>query len=140
IQSPVLEIGSGSYIGYQTTIVSGRRVAIGRHVLIANRVMIAADDGHPLDAAARVANQPARLQDIGSIDIGDAAWIGEGATVLKNVRIGEGAIVAAGSVVTKDVPPYMIAAGNPARVLRRVEAGESAAELIGAAAAAEIGG
>src|SRR6266705_1400206 len=53
---PVLDIGSGSYVGYQTGIVTGRGVHIGRQVLTANRVFIAGDDGHPIDPAARRAN------------------------------------------------------------------------------------
>jgi acetyltransferase-like isoleucine patch superfamily enzyme len=120
--NPTLTVGDGTYIGYQTTIVSGRGVRIGRHVLIANRVFIAADDGHPLEAAARIANEPARPQDVKTITIGDAAWIGEAATVLKGVTIGEGAVVAAGAVVTKDVAPYTVVAGNPARVVKELKA------------------
>jgi acetyltransferase-like isoleucine patch superfamily enzyme len=56
-----------------------------------------------------------------SIEIGDDVWIAEGATVLGGVTIGEGAVVAAHAVVTKDVPPRCVAAGNPARVIREIE-------------------
>ena len=55
---------------------------------------------------------------IAPVRIGDKAWIGFNAIILKGVTVGEGAIVAAGAVVTKDVPPYTIVAGNPARVIR----------------------
>lgn len=55
------------------------------------------------------------------IAVGDYAWIGAGAIILPGVTIGEGAVVAAGAVVTKDVAPRMIVAGNPARVLRSVD-------------------
>lgn len=123
IDAPTLEIGDGSYIGYQSTLVTGRGITIGRHVLIANRVVLVADDGHPLEAEARIAGRPSPAQDIGSIRIGDAAWIAENAVVLKNVEVGEGAVVAAGAVVTKDVPPYTVAAGNPARVVRELRGG-----------------
>jgi acetyltransferase-like isoleucine patch superfamily enzyme len=117
---PYLSIGSGTYIGYQTGIVTGRGVHIGQHVLIANRVFIAADDGHPIDASARGANRPAAPEDVREIWIEDDVWIGEGATVLKGVRIGKGAIVAAHAVVTKDVEGSTVVAGNPARVVKRL--------------------
>ena len=117
---PFLEIGSGSYIGYQTGIVTGNGVHIGDHVLIANRVFIAADDGHPIDSGARRANRPPDPKDIKEIWIEDDAWIGEGATVLKGVRIGRGAIVGSHAVVTHDVPAHTVAAGNPAVVLKKL--------------------
>ena len=53
-----------------------------------------------------------------SVVIGDYAWIGGGAILLPGVTIGEGAVVGAGSVVSKDVPPYSVALGNPARVIK----------------------
>lgn len=115
---PFLDIGSGSYIGYQTGIVSGHGVHIGARVLIANRVFIAGDDGHPVDPASRRANRPPDPKSIKKIWIGDDAWIGEGATVLKGVRIGKAAVVGAHAVVTKDVPPFAVVAGNPARVVK----------------------
>jgi acetyltransferase-like isoleucine patch superfamily enzyme len=118
VSRPVLEIGSGSYIGYQTGIVTGRGVYIGRHVLIANRVFIAAEDNHPLEPIARMKNEPPRLEDIKSIWIEDYVWVGEGATILKGVRVGQAAVVAAHAVVTKDVPSYSVVAGNPASVVK----------------------
>ena len=121
VDDPLLEIGSDSYIGYQTTIITGRGVHIGRHVLIANHVFIAGDDSHPLDPAARMRNAPPLPMDIKSVWIEDGAWIGEGATVLKNVRVGYGAVVAAQAVVTKDVPPCTVVAGNPATVVKQLD-------------------
>ena len=56
------------------------------------------------------------------IVIGDNVWIGEYSAILKGVTIGEGSIVASHSVVTKDVPPYTIVAGNPARIVKHLEA------------------
>lgn len=120
---PVLEIGSNSYVGYQTTIVTGQGVHIGAHVLIAGRVFLAGDDGHPADPLARRQNLPPAGEAVQEIWIEDDAWIGECACVLKGVRIGTGAIVGAHAVVTKNVPPYSVVAGNPARIVKRLTEG-----------------
>lgn len=121
IVSPVVEIGHDSYIGYQVTIVTGRAIHIGDHVLIANRVFIAGDDSHPIDPMARMRNASPPLEEIKSVWIEDGAWIGEGATVLKGVRVGQGAVVAAQAVVTKDVPAFTVVAGNPAKVVKQLD-------------------
>lgn len=76
--------------------------------MISENVTIRDDDGHT------VAGRPRQ----GKIVIGDNVWIGLNSIVLKNVTIGDGAIVAAGSVVTKDVAPATLVGGNPARLIR----------------------
>jgi acetyltransferase-like isoleucine patch superfamily enzyme len=114
---PVLEIGSGTVIGRETSIYTGRGVHIGAEVFIAGRTVIAGDDGHPLDPVARSQNAPARPEDIKEVWIEDGAWIGDGAVILKGVRIGRGAVVQPQAVVTKSVPPHSIVMGNPAHVM-----------------------
>ena len=57
----------------------------------------------------------------GNIIIDDDVWIGFGATIMSGVHIGQGAVIAAGSVVTKDVPPVAVAAGNPVRFIKNIE-------------------
>ncbi|MEE4213008.1 MAG: DapH/DapD/GlmU-related protein [Parvularcula sp.] len=99
-------------------------------MLISHNVNIHDTNGHPLDPDARhlqyqsiaTVGHPSEIETIlaNPIAIEDKVWIGFGATILKGVTIGEGAIVAAGAVVTKDVPPYSIVAGNPARVVRNL--------------------
>ena len=121
VVSPVVEIGDDSYLGYQVTIVSGRGIHIGQHVLIANRVFIAGDDSHPIDPTARMRHEPPPLAEVKSVWIEDGAWIGEGSTILKGVRVGYGAVVAAQAVVTKDVPPCTVVAGNPAKVVKQLD-------------------
>ena len=116
-EQPLLEIGDNSYVGYQVTITVGARVSIGRHVLIANRVLIAGDDGHPSDPIAR-RSQPGRGD--GAITIEDDVWVCDAAIILKGVTIGAGSIVAAAAVVTDDVPPRSLVAGNPARVVKHL--------------------
>jgi len=115
--APVLAIGSGSSIGEQTTIVTGHGVHIGHGVMIGSRVFIAGDDGHPLDATDRIENRPPRAEDVKGVWIEDDVWIGEGAAVLKGVHIGKGAVVETQAVVTKDVPPFSVVAGSPARII-----------------------
>ncbi len=118
VDRPTLEIGDCSYIGYKVTINVGKYVGIGRNVLISNYVFIIGEDGHPADPVMRQNDLPPPRELIKSIIINDNVWIGEKAIILKGVTIGEGAIIGAGSVVTKDVPSKTIVAGNPARVVK----------------------
>jgi len=101
------------------------RISLGRRVVISYQVTIADSDFHPLDRAARrrdaIANAhggDARLRpplETRPVVIEDDVWIGIGAIVLKGVRVGRGARIAAGAVVTRDVPEGAWVAGNPAR-------------------------
>jgi acetyltransferase-like isoleucine patch superfamily enzyme len=102
-----LLLGSG-YINNDCRINCISRIEIGRDVAIGPRFCARDDDGHEVDGSRRPA----------SIVIGDHVWMGMNVTVLKGVNIGAGAVIAAGSIVTKDVPPGWIAAGVPARPLR----------------------
>jgi acetyltransferase-like isoleucine patch superfamily enzyme len=118
---PELIIRDGSYIGYHAQILIGNRIEIGSDVLIASNVFLAGYNSHPIDPEARARNEPPEEDGSGVITIEDRAWICNNATILKDVRIGEAAIVATGAVVTKDVAPYTMVAGNPARVVRHLE-------------------
>jgi acetyltransferase-like isoleucine patch superfamily enzyme len=120
-KAKLLSIGEHSYLGYSTLIVVGTEISIGRHVLIANHVLLNGYDGHPLDPFARARHEPPGPAGEGPIHIGDYAWIGNHAIVLKNVSIGRGAVIASGAVVTRDVADLTVVAGNPARVIREVE-------------------
>jgi acetyltransferase-like isoleucine patch superfamily enzyme len=114
-----LVIGSDVYIGKGCTIeVDG---SIGDHVLIANRVGLVGRRDHDISQnqvitqADWVGDYPDRLST--PIEIASDVWIGYGAIVLGGIRIGRGAIIAAGSVVISDVPDYAVVGGNPARVV-----------------------
>ncbi len=123
-----ITIGDWCFVGEDTYIWSSSEVTIGDRVLISHNVNIHDTNGHPLDARARhdqfqliaTVGHPAEIESIIAepVLIGDDVWIGFNASILKGVTIGEGAIVAAGAVVTKDVPPYSVVAGNPAKVVR----------------------
>ncbi len=117
-QPKTLYVGDDCSLGHETEIIVGDQIHIGRHVRIANHVMLNGYDGHPLDPLARARNDPPGDERAGTIVICDYAWVGDGATVLKGVTVGRGAIVAARSVVTRDVPELAVVAGNPARLVR----------------------
>lgn len=117
----VLTVGNNSHLGYQMGISVGTKVIIGDNVLIANRVSLVGYDPHPLDPVLRSQNLPPDESGCGDIIIEDYAWIGMNSLILKNVTVGKASIVAAGSVVTKDVPPYTIVAGNPAVVVKNLD-------------------
>ena len=110
-----IRIGSCFYANYNCVILDCAPVVFGDHVFLGpNCAFYTA--GHPIDRARR----DAELEFAASITVEDGVWIGGNTVVLPGVRIGEGAVIGAGSVVTRDVPPYTVAAGNPCRVLRRV--------------------
>jgi acetyltransferase-like isoleucine patch superfamily enzyme len=114
IDNPTLTIGSNTVLGYQLYITVGADVTIGNNCLIAEKVTIMSYDGHHANPLQR--HLPAPPESSRPITICDNVWIGAGSIILKGVTIGEGSIVAGGSVVTAKVPPNSMAIGNPARV------------------------
>jgi UDP-2-acetamido-3-amino-2,3-dideoxy-glucuronate N-acetyltransferase len=130
------EIGDGSRVGTFVEIQKGahigRNVKVSSHTFICEGVTIEDEVfiGHGVmfinDKYPRAANPDGSAQTeadwaVVPTLIKRRASIGSNATLLCGVTVGEGAIVGAGSVVTKNVPPYTVAAGNPARVLRKIE-------------------
>ncbi|MFA5240262.1 MAG: CatB-related O-acetyltransferase [Phycisphaerae bacterium] len=109
-----VSIGYKCYIGSQCWLTS--RVDIGNFAMLAGRVAIVGGDhcfdavGVPCTKAGQAVNK--------KVVICDDVWVGFGAIIMHGVKIGEGAIVAAGSVVTKDVPAYAIVGGAPIRLIR----------------------
>ena len=106
-----LEIGDGTFINAGVSLCAGDLVKIGSRCQIGPRVMIVDNDFH-------VAGDPLRQPESRPVVLEDLVWLGAGAIVLKGVHIGRAATVAAGSVVTKDVPAGAIVGGVPARVIR----------------------
>lgn len=104
-----IEIGNGSYIGDRTEIHAGKSVRIGSGVNIAWDCNILDRDYHAFESDSEV---------IKEVVIEDKVWIGARCIVLKGVTIGKGAVIAAGSVVTRSIPSGCLAAGNPAKVIK----------------------
>ena len=123
-----IKIGDNCFVGEGSRIWSGEKITIGNDVLISHNVNIIDTNSHPLDYKERAKTYVDMLRfghprDKGTvitapIVIEDYAWINFNVSILKGVTIGKGAIVAAGSMVTKDVEPYTIVAGNPAKIVR----------------------
>jgi acetyltransferase-like isoleucine patch superfamily enzyme len=126
-----ITIGDNCYVGDASRIWSGEKIAIGNDVLIAHNVNIVDTQAHELDSTERgdryvdlIKNGPWPSKgsiETKAITIHNKVWISFNAVILKGVTIGEGAIVAAGSVVTKDVEPYTMVAGNPAVFVKKVK-------------------
>lgn len=120
--------GSGACIelaeGVELTGVSitarSTSIRIGKHAMLAPNCVIVDSDFHAHWPPERRSLDPG-LEHDAPVHIGDNVWIGMSCIILKGVSIGEGAIVAAGSVVTRSVPPRVLAAGVPARVVRRLD-------------------
>ncbi len=121
-------IGNRTYVG-ASSLVAAQEIVIGDDVLVSWGVTIVDHDSHSLHFPQR--QEDVRLWKSGRKDwthvpqkpvrVGDKSWLGFNAIVLKGVTVGEGSVVAAGSVVTKDVPPWSVVAGNPAKVIRELE-------------------
>lgn len=110
-------IGGWTYIGCYTYVTATR---IGRFVSIANNVSIGQGE-HRLDrvsTASRFYDDPLAVLTAGECEIGSDAWIGVDAVILRGVKVGIGAVVAANAVVTRDVPPYAVVAGVPAKLVK----------------------
>jgi acetyltransferase-like isoleucine patch superfamily enzyme len=104
-----LLLGSG-YINHNLSLSCFERIEIGNNVAISENVTIRDSDNHSILPPGPKATQP--------IKIGNHVWIGMNVTILKGVNIGDGAVIAAGSVVNKDVPARCMAAGVPAKIIK----------------------
>jgi acetyltransferase-like isoleucine patch superfamily enzyme len=125
-----IAIGDWCYVGEGARIWSAESIEIGNRVMLSHNVNILDSLTHPFSAKLRHRHFR-RIATVGhpkSVDLGerpiricDDAWIATGATVLRGVTVGRGAIIGAGAVVTKDVEPWTVVGGNPARVIRHLD-------------------
>ena len=114
-----IEVGENFFLNAGCVILDGAKVSFGDNVFVAPHCGFYTA-GHPLDVARR--NQG--LEYARPITIGDNVWIGAEVCVLPGVSIGEGSVIGAGSVVTKDIPAHVLAFGNPCRVIRELKGGD----------------
>lgn len=133
-----ITVGKRTYIGAGTNLISRNSISIGNDVTIAWGCYVYDHDSHSLMWENRredvlqqnrdyrnglnfIANKNWSVVKSAPIKICDKVWIGFNAVILKGVTIGEGAVVGACSVVTRDVPPYVVVAGNPARIVKHLK-------------------
>lgn len=111
-----LHFGKGVYANFNLTVVDDTHIYVGDFTKFGPNVVLATA-GHPLCPELREKGYQFNLP----IRIGKGCWLGSGVLVMPGVSIGDGAVIGAGSVVTRDVPPGVLAAGNPCRVLRPLD-------------------
>jgi len=116
---PKIVIGDGCTLMYRFQVNAAESVTLGRNVLAASNVLITDFDhvlepgGTPITRSREFLTAPVCIE--------DNCWLGQNAVILKGVTIGHDSIVGANSVVTKDVPPYSIVGGNPARLIKSLK-------------------
>lgn len=138
VQSPVtweygrhIHLGDAVFVNFDVVFLDGADIRIGDGTVVAPRVQFLTA-GHPVEPSERVTRDPVTGQRNGGyainkpITIGKDCWIGAGALILGGVTIGDGATIGAGSVVTRDIPAHVVAAGTPARVIRRLRGAKAA--------------
>jgi acetyltransferase-like isoleucine patch superfamily enzyme len=108
-----IEIGNHTFVNYGSSIAARASVKIGSHCLLGHYTFVMDNGQHDIV-------RHAELPQSEPVIIEDHVWIGSKAVILPGVRIGSRAVIGAGSIVTKDIPPRCVAAGNPARVLRHL--------------------
>lgn len=110
-----IKVGKNFYANYNCTILDVAQVTIGDNCQLAPNVAIYTA-GHPLHPAARNSAYEYGIE----VTIGDNVWIGGNTVILPGVHIGSNVVIGGGSVVTKDIPDWCVATGNPCRVLKEI--------------------
>lgn len=111
-----VHFGKYVYANFNLTMVDDTHIYVGDYTMIGPNVTVATA-GHPILPELREKQYQFNMP----VHIGKCCWIGAGAVILPGVRIGDGSVIGAGSIVTKDVPANVVAIGNPCRVLRKIE-------------------
>lgn len=117
ICNPQIKIGNRCYLGYNLSLLNASNITIGDDVLFASNILISSEN-HGIDPENTIQymDQPLNSK---AINIGDGCWLGEKVCVLPGVTIGKKCIIGAGSIVTKSIPDFSIAVGNPAKVIKK---------------------
>lgn len=116
----VLVIGERVAIGYQTTLSVAVGLTIGDDTVMASNVQIYDNPSHPVSATRRLRREALRPDECAPVSIGRNVWIGTQSIIMRGVSIGDNSVVAAGSIVTRDVAPNMLVGGNPAKPIKEI--------------------
>ena len=122
-ESKILSFGDNVVVGDNVRISCIEKIRIGNNVLIGSRVLIIDNAHGKYDGQdADTPYTPPNLRTLQSepIEVGDNVWIGGNTVILPGVHIGDNVVIGGGSVVTKDIPDWSIAAGNPCKVIRKI--------------------
>ena len=113
----IIKIGSSCFIGFNISLLNASRIEIGDNVLFASNVLVTSEN-HGMNPESDI---PYMDQTLSSqpVIIEDGCWIGEKVCIMPGVTIGRKSIIGAGSIVTKSIPGYCIAVGNPAKVIKK---------------------
>ena len=117
-----LSIGDSVCIGVGARFSVAESISIGSHSMIGSNCFIYDNDGHPMDPEARRRRDRAPLDEIKPVVLEGDNWVGNDCVICKGVTIGRGSIVGTGSIVRRNVPPYTIVVGNPARPTMKLTA------------------
>lgn len=117
--SPNLIMGNNVIIGYNFSALVADVVEIGADTILASNILITSEN-HGMNPEHELPYHQQKLNPA-PVHIGTGCWVGEKAIILPGVTIGDRAIIAAGAIVSKDVPPYSIVGGNPARVIKKYD-------------------
>ena len=120
--SPEIRIGDNSSIGDDSHITAINKILIGNNVRMGKKILIT-DNAHGASIHQLLDISPNKrpLYSKGIVVIEDNVWIGEKSSIMPGVHVGHGSIIAANSVVTKDIPPYCVAAGVPAVIVKKMD-------------------
>jgi acetyltransferase-like isoleucine patch superfamily enzyme len=119
-EGPMIVIDEGTNIGRRCTVSAANRIIIGKFVLMAPNVFIADTHHEYQKLGIPIMHQGITTHD-DQVTIGDETWIGINAVIMGNLKIGKHCIIGANSVVTKDIPDYCVAVGNPAKVVKMLD-------------------
>lgn len=110
-----VHFGKGIYANFNLTLVDDTHIYIGDYTMIGPNVTVASA-GHPIDAELREKGYQYNMP----VHIGKNCWLGAGVIIVPGITIGDNVVIGAGSIVTKDLPPNVVAVGNPCKILREV--------------------
>lgn len=117
----LVSFGNGTEIGEHSTISSNNRIVFGKYVLTDPHIFVA-DHNHAYDNPfIPISKQGVKCNPTDEVIIGEGTWLGTNVVVVGNVCIGKHCVIGANSVVTKDIPEYSVAAGIPAKVIKRYD-------------------